>query len=360
MEKLIFKQYFFLKAINEAQSHRTVLIGAAGNDGEENAPFYPAAYDGVISVAAVDRNDDRSVWNSEESSNFGDWIDISAPGTNLRAADLGLGHRGFNGTSAAAPVVTGAASILWSYYPKTSPEGIEYILKESSAELNSTGLGAGRIDIFEALFNGSFEVHSKPDIVPFHQIAEPGQPIGGVAIVKIGHYWILEGPNTAIIPSLGPYGPNPRNGHSGEMAFLFVDFDIPEARISQSFNVPSIDEFENERFNISFDYDVFIKDGGPDEAHLLQAILEFPAGAELHNLLLSKQEWVIDEDQPISFSDRPNFILRHTGWRTFSFFVSRNLVGIPGEFRFSIVLQHRLSPGEPAALLIDNIRFTDN
>src|SRR5262249_53540297 len=54
-----------------------VLVGGAGNDGT-TAPFYPAALDHVVSVAAFDANGQRASF-----SNYGSWVDISAPGDTI-------------------------------------------------------------------------------------------------------------------------------------------------------------------------------------------------------------------------------------------------------------------------------------
>ena len=61
-------------AVQDAWNAGLVIVAGAGNDGT-TAPFYPAALDHVISVAAFDEDHRRPSF-----SNYGSWVDISAPG----------------------------------------------------------------------------------------------------------------------------------------------------------------------------------------------------------------------------------------------------------------------------------------
>ena len=61
-------------AVQDAWNAGVVIVAGAGNDGT-TAPFYPAAFDNVVSVAAFDEDHRRPSF-----SNYGSWVDISAPG----------------------------------------------------------------------------------------------------------------------------------------------------------------------------------------------------------------------------------------------------------------------------------------
>jgi thermitase len=92
-------------AIDHATSKGAVVVAAAGN-GDTNKPKYPAAYPGVIAVAATNREDQRTSF-----SNYGDWVDVAAPGVGILSTVPG-GYRSFNGTSVAAPHVSALAGLL--------------------------------------------------------------------------------------------------------------------------------------------------------------------------------------------------------------------------------------------------------
>ena len=92
-------------AIIYATSKGAVVVAAAGN-GDTNKPKYPAAYPGVIAVAATNQEDRRTFF-----SNYGSWVDVAAPGVGILSTVPG-GYRSFNGTSVAAPHVSALAGLL--------------------------------------------------------------------------------------------------------------------------------------------------------------------------------------------------------------------------------------------------------
>jgi hypothetical protein len=85
-----------------------VFVAAAGNGGPDAAPSYPAAYEQVIAVTAVDRKGENY-----DHANRGTYIDVAAPGVQIRAA-LPEGKEGaLSGTSFAAPFVTALAAVAY-------------------------------------------------------------------------------------------------------------------------------------------------------------------------------------------------------------------------------------------------------
>ncbi len=110
-----------------------LLMGAAGNEGEDER-FYPAAFDPVIGVSALDAEKDRAPY-----SNYGDWIDLSGPGgvgsEGIYSTLPGNDHGEKTGTSMATPFVAGAAALIRSRRPYLTNVEIRDFLHETAIEL---------------------------------------------------------------------------------------------------------------------------------------------------------------------------------------------------------------------------------
>jgi len=148
-----------LDAVKYAFNHGCILVASAGNDG--GPVRFPAAFAAyVLAVAATDYNDE--VW---ERSNAGPEVDVAAPGVDVLTtvptwfyAPGLLPYRYMNGTSMAAPHVSGLAAILKSQKPWLSAAEIMEIIRLSADDVNGTTLpgidesvGYGRINMEKAL-----------------------------------------------------------------------------------------------------------------------------------------------------------------------------------------------------------------
>jgi subtilisin family serine protease len=89
----------------ELDANGVTLVAAAGNEGPKAPPAFPAAYDGVIAVTAVDASG-----RVFRRANQGAYVDIAAPGVGVWAAASVRGARQQTGTSFAAPFVTAAVA----------------------------------------------------------------------------------------------------------------------------------------------------------------------------------------------------------------------------------------------------------
>ncbi|MGP4108764.1 S8 family peptidase [Virgibacillus sp. L01] len=93
-------------AVNYAWNKGTVVVAASGNDGVSTT-FEPASYENVIAVGAVDSNNQIASF-----SNYGEWVDVMAPGVDIASTYLRDGYVYMSGTSMASPHVAGLAALL--------------------------------------------------------------------------------------------------------------------------------------------------------------------------------------------------------------------------------------------------------
>jgi hypothetical protein len=124
-----------LKTTVEAMISRgAILIAAVGNAGPRAKPLYPAGYDGVIAVTAVDKGR-----NAYRRANQGAHVDIAAPGVNVWTAASISGARPKSGTSFAAPFVSAAAAVLLAERPDLTPVQMAEALSGLAQDIGSPG-----------------------------------------------------------------------------------------------------------------------------------------------------------------------------------------------------------------------------
>ncbi|MBN2011847.1 S8 family serine peptidase [candidate division KSB1 bacterium] len=110
-----------------------VLIASAGNSSSDQV-HYPSGYHETISVGAV-----NNYGTLASFSNYGQTVDLVAPGVDLMTTDRFNSYRNFSGTSAAAPVVTGIAALLISRQPELSPAEVRNILVTTTTDRGEIG-----------------------------------------------------------------------------------------------------------------------------------------------------------------------------------------------------------------------------
>jgi subtilisin family serine protease len=132
--------------ITWAYNQGVVLVAAAGNN-NVNTMFYPAGYTECIAVAATNSNDTKASF-----SNYGSWVDISAPGNNIYSTLPSGGYGNMSGTSMACPLVAGLAGLMLSLNPLLTPTDIRNCIINNATNIDSQNpsyigqLGGGRID----------------------------------------------------------------------------------------------------------------------------------------------------------------------------------------------------------------------
>lgn len=157
------------KAIQDAKKAGILIVAAAGNKNEKGVE-YPAAYDGVLAVGAVDSQAEKT-----EESAVGAEVDIVAPGQQIVSDGLFGMNVVTGGTSMSAPHVTGAAALLWSKDRGKSAEFIQELLKQSARPLGEVSeYGKGLLDVQYA-----FERYTE-----FVEVFQPGNGKEEQRIVK--------------------------------------------------------------------------------------------------------------------------------------------------------------------------------
>ncbi|WP_346094998.1 type VII secretion-associated serine protease mycosin [Streptomyces olivaceiscleroticus] len=142
-------------AVQRALDKGIVVVASAGNDGLGGnvKKTYPAAYPGVLAVAASDRNNERAPF-----SQSGDFVDVAAPGVSVVSTVPKGGHCIDNGTSFSAPYVAGVAALLRAKHPDWSAQNIVARI-EQTAERAIPGrdihVGWGVVDPVRALTDDS-------------------------------------------------------------------------------------------------------------------------------------------------------------------------------------------------------------
>lgn len=137
--------------MNTGNNAGVVLVAAAGND-NVSTTFFPAGFNHVISVASTSSTDAKSSF-----SNYGSWIDISAPGSSIRSTLPSTTYGINSGTSMASPLVAGLCGLMLSANPLLTPQEVLDCLQLTADNINAQNgsfigqLGGGRINAQAAL-----------------------------------------------------------------------------------------------------------------------------------------------------------------------------------------------------------------
>ncbi|CAM3434973.1 S8 family peptidase [Marinicrinis lubricantis] len=140
---------FLHDAIKYAYDRDVVLIAATGNDNTEQ-PGYPAAYPEVFAVSATDPTGNKAIF-----SNYGDYVDVVAPGENIASTYPDARYAALSGTSMASPHVAALAAMIRSTNPLLTNEEVMDIMRKTSVDIGTKGkdkfFGYGQIEVNEAL-----------------------------------------------------------------------------------------------------------------------------------------------------------------------------------------------------------------
>ncbi|NSC20687.1 type VII secretion-associated serine protease mycosin [Streptomyces albus subsp. chlorinus] len=146
-------------AVRYALRKGVVVVASAGNGGEDGDHVsYPAAYPGVIAVAAVDRNGARAAFSTRRW-----YATVAAPGKDILIADPDRTYYQGWGTSAAAAFTSGAVALVRAAHPDLSPAQIKELISDTARNTpeggRSDAVGTGIVDPAAAIETGS---HVRP------------------------------------------------------------------------------------------------------------------------------------------------------------------------------------------------------
>ncbi|MEB3197299.1 MAG: S8 family serine peptidase [Candidatus Sericytochromatia bacterium] len=145
------------RAVAQVQERGVIVVAAAGNSGI-STPFFPAANEGVIGVGAVDDHRKRATF-----SNFGDYIDVAAPGVNIGSTQRGGGTTTMSGTSMASPHVAAACALLKAKFPMLKAGHLSRLFKTTGFTTTGfTGSNAPRALNLEDAFTKAPNLDMQP------------------------------------------------------------------------------------------------------------------------------------------------------------------------------------------------------
>lgn len=174
--------------IDYAWNRGCIIVCAAGNS-NTNALHYPAAYNNVYSVASVGTGP-SGPWGTanvkSSFSNYGTWVDISAPGENILSTFPANTYGYSSGTSMATPCVAGLAALMLSRSPQMTQQDVINCINSTATNIYPVNsptlagqLGAGRIEAYQAMLCAA-SFSAQPVVSNFYSLINqtcPGTPI---------------------------------------------------------------------------------------------------------------------------------------------------------------------------------------
>jgi hypothetical protein len=149
--------------VDEVYNNGTILVAAAGNGsatcGDPTSLVYPAAHEYVIAVSSVGPQDnhERTIGDPSTTHQHNSSVDITAPGYDVALTVAPGWYLTGNGTSFAAPYVTGTIGLMLSVSPCLTYEDVAELLADSAVNIDAQNpsyvgqLGAGRLNAREAV-----------------------------------------------------------------------------------------------------------------------------------------------------------------------------------------------------------------
>ncbi len=223
--------------LRQAHDKGVLIVASAGTFPEERDQ-YPAAADTVLAVAALDA-DDKKI----ERSNYGAFIDLSAPGVNISSASVlsDTARETREGSSTSTAMVAAAAAVIKLQHPSYSWQMVKACLKNSAMPLDalnpeySAKLGAGKLNITAAVENTLFSTDTRRR----NQLANPQGYLRFANPDAKSTSWTIK-PH-GVFKGLW-FKPLYTKGRPGQSTVNFYSDDSPDAKLLHSYPLAALDD----------------------------------------------------------------------------------------------------------------------
>jgi len=121
-------------AVRYANEKGVLVVAASGNDNQNCDNYTPAGLENVYTVGAI-----NPLKTKARFSNYGNSVEAAAPGVKILSTVPGNEYEAWDGTSMAAPVVSGTAAIMLAHNPGLDVSGLASILNESAEDISKEG-----------------------------------------------------------------------------------------------------------------------------------------------------------------------------------------------------------------------------
>lgn len=180
-----FSSRTLLNAVKYATGKGCSIFAAAGNNANSTT-VYPAAYNGVTAVSALNRSDTLAYFSS-----YGSFVDLCAPGDGITTTWGNGGYVTVSGTSFSSPLVAGVAALVLSVNPALSNAEMASLLASNADDLGASGkdiyFGAGRVNAARAVSAALPPPPSDDTTAPSTAVTNPenGATITGLRSVTV-------------------------------------------------------------------------------------------------------------------------------------------------------------------------------
>lgn len=150
------------QAVSAAMDSGIVFCASAGNSNSSVGDDYFDTYPGIITVAATNSQDKKWTWSANEGSDYGLWVEVSAPGQDIYSTysyHYTPTYAIATGTSMSAPMVSGLAALIKSHHPDWDKTVIDTLIINNADDIDGLNpsyaglLGSGRINAYNCLQN---------------------------------------------------------------------------------------------------------------------------------------------------------------------------------------------------------------